>query len=278
MAKKPDVIELESGNLIGQVFKGVKNHPYYDSLVGFGMPADAKCIVVEVNIEGVVARFGKKYKGYTLHYVGIPQKDSIKTGARVISQGQNGEEDDIVVWGSFVRWKESQSTFTVMYKAATHTWQMFVSGIHLDPPHNRAENLKKLATAIPIARAQFEDRVIQTIGDGRPPEFKLSEQQITDFSGAYKAAEEKLNDEMKRRQRRQFKRYNDSERLPLLKRTYPDAPDELINIMKRQDRASHAALHYAAWIIGIPVGTWRSTRLYDLLRESRTMQPEDFSD
>jgi hypothetical protein len=158
VAKKREVLELASGELIGQVLRGVTNHPYYDNLVDqFGMPSGIEFLVVVINDEAVVGRFGKRYQGYTLQYLGISKDSSIETGASIQTVGSKGEADNIAVWASLVRWQEFQSAYVVAYRAAIKTWQMFISGIHLDPPQKRAAIVSKLAAAIPIARAQFEE-------------------------------------------------------------------------------------------------------------------------
>lgn len=104
---------------------------------------------------------------------------------------------------------------------------------------------------------------------GRQAIFNPTEDQIDDFGPKYKEAYEKLNAEMVARQRKQYGRYNETERWYLLKRVFPDAPDELLRIMRQENNASRAVLQYAAWRISVPIGAWRHTQLYELLEKSK---------
>jgi hypothetical protein len=151
---------------------------------------------------------------------------------------------------------------------------------------NNAELFRSLLIANENQLAQFGDaqakieeaQANDTSLGGRPVKFEPDEKQIKDFAPQYESATGTLDNEMKMRRLRQFGRYIDAERLYILKRAYPDAPDDLMRLMSYQVKASRAALHYAFWKIGGPVGTWRATQLNKLLKDSRKKQPKRFSD
>jgi hypothetical protein len=252
---------------------------YFMTLAEYGMTLDIPCFFFTIDGEAI------GQPDYTFQFIGVEsqmtQRPDVITSEPFIVEvrGQNSETIHVqlgYLWQSLVILKSdslaksfcSETHNARILSIPPHYRQQVVNmqiRPHLDPDARPVE-MRRLVRGYKLIRELWEG-VGRQHGGRKSVSFKPDT--VRQWSGEYEATLCALKKEMGRRRFKQLSKYDEIERKTIIKRALPAVTQVVKDTLAKSSTASHVALQYTAWrCSNIPVNTWKSDRLRDVLQES----------